>query len=44
MIRPTYVRTILPKFGTEVVHMPLGKGGMRFVVDLRDDFSGWVEG
>ena len=42
-IEPTYVRTILREFGADTVHMPLGKGGYRYVVDLRDKFSGWVE-
>ena len=42
-IEPTYVRTILREFGADTVHMPLGKGGYKYVVDLRDKFSGWVE-
>ena len=42
-IEPTYVRTILREFGADVVHMPLGKGGLKYVVDMRDKFSGWVK-
>jgi hypothetical protein len=42
-IEPTYVRTILREFGADTVHMPLGKGGYKYIVDLRDKFSGWVE-
>jgi uncharacterized protein (DUF3820 family) len=32
---------ILHEFGADTVHMPLGKG--RYIVDLHDKFSGWVE-
>ena len=42
-IEPTYVRTILREFGADTVHMPVGKNGFKFVVDLRDKFSGWLE-
>ena len=42
-IEPTYVRTILRDFGADTVHMPLGKGGYKYIVDLRDKFTGWVE-
>lgn len=41
-IRPTYVRTILRKFATDVVKMP-ASGGYHFIVDCRDDLSGWLE-
>ena len=42
-IEPTYVRTILREFAADTVYMPKGKGGYRYVIDLRDKFSGWVE-
>lgn len=42
-IEPTYVRTIVRKFGIDSVHMPKGKGGYAYIVDIRDDLSGWVE-
>jgi hypothetical protein len=42
-IEPTYVRTILHEFGADTVHMPLGKGGYKYIVDLYNKFSGWVE-
>ena len=42
-IGPTYIRTILREFGADTVHMPLGKNGFKYIVDLRDKFSGWLE-
>jgi hypothetical protein len=42
-IEPTYVRTILREFAADVVHMPLGKRGLRYIVDMREKFSGWLE-
>ena len=42
-IEPTYVRTILREFAADTVHMPKGKGGYKYIIDLRDKFSGWVE-
>ena len=44
-IELTYVRTIhvLHEFAANVVHMPLGKRGLRYIVDLCDKFSGWLE-
>ena len=42
-IEPTYVWTILREFGADMVHMPLGKGGYKYIVNLHDKFSGWVE-
>ena len=38
-IEPTYVQTILHKFSADTVHMPLGKGGYKYVVDLRDKWA-----
>ena len=43
LIEPTYVRTILREFATDTVHMPKGKNGYRYIIDLRDKFSCWVE-
>ena len=37
------MQTILREFGADTVNMPLGKGGYKYVVDLRDKFSGWLE-
>ena len=42
-IEPTYVQTILREFGVDMVHMPSGKGGYKYIVNLHDRFSGWVE-
>src|SRR6266852_1495208 len=42
-IEPTYMWTILQEFGADTVHMPLGKGGYKYIVDLCDKFSRWVE-
>ena len=39
-IKPTYVQTILCEFAANVVHMPLGKHGLHYIVDLCDKFSG----
>ena len=36
----TALRTI---FAADVVHMCLGKHGLRYIVDLHDKFSGWLE-
>ena len=42
-IGPTYIQTILCEFGADTVHMPLGKNGFKYIVDLCDKFSGWLE-
>ena len=42
-IKLTYVQTILHEFAADVVHMPLGKRGLHYIVDLRDKFSGWLK-
>ena len=42
-IEPTCVGTILRKLGVIVVHMPVGKGGYCYVVDICNDFSGWLK-
>jgi len=41
-LSPTYVHTILRKFNMDTVHMPTS-GAYKFIVDLRDDLSGWLE-
>jgi hypothetical protein len=41
-LSPTYVNTILRKFNMDTVHMP-SSGGFKYIVDLRDDLSGWLE-
>jgi len=41
-LSPTYVHTILRKFNMDTVHMPTS-GGFKYIVDLRDDLSGWLE-
>ena len=38
-----YIRTILRQFDVDSVYMPRGKGGYRFIVDLVDNLTGWVE-
>jgi hypothetical protein len=31
------------KVGLDVVHMPVARGGSRYIVGMRDDLSGWSE-
>ena len=31
------------EFAADVVHMPMGKKGLRYIVDMRKKFSGWLE-
>src|SRR5260370_30525546 len=38
-----YVQTILQCFDADLVHMPKGLGDKRYVVDLVDNLTGWVE-
>ena len=42
-LQPQYVRTILRRFDADSVHMPTGSGGYKYVVDLVDNLTGWVE-
>ena len=42
-LQPQYVRTILRRFDADTVHMPTGRGGYKYVVDLVDNLTGWVE-
>jgi hypothetical protein len=43
MINPTWVPTILRKFNLDVVDMGISSSGFRYIVDMRDDLSGWLE-
>src|SRR5260370_28694240 len=38
-----YIRMILRRFDADSVHMPNGRGGQKYVVDLVDNLTGWVE-
>ncbi len=38
-----YVRMILRWFDADSVHMPNGQGGQKYIVDLVDNLTGWVE-
>src|SRR5258708_17185446 len=42
-LQPQYVRTILRRFDADSVHMPAGSGGQKYIVDLVDNLTGWVE-
>ena len=42
-LQPQFVRTILRRFDADTVHMPEGRGGYKYVVDLVDNLMGWVE-
>src|SRR5258708_4445240 len=42
-LQPQYVRTILRQFDADSVHMPMGQGGQKYVMDLVDNLTGWVE-
>lgn len=42
LLCPTYVNTILRKMGIDLIHMPNAKG-YKYIVDARDDLSGWLE-
>ena len=42
-LQPQYVRTILRRFDADSVHMPEGKGSFKYVIDLVDNLTGWVE-
>src|SRR6266481_8932568 len=43
LLQPQYVQTILRHFNADSVHMPSGSGGLKYVVDLVDNLTGWVE-
>ena len=38
-----YMQMILWHFGVDSMHMPMGKGGQRYIVNLVDNLTGWVE-
>src|SRR5260221_11754011 len=42
-LQPQYIRTILHRFDADSVHMPNGQGGQKYVMDLVDNLTGWVE-
>ena len=42
-IQPQYVQTILMHFDADTVDMPKGKWGYKYIVDLADNLTGWVE-
>ena len=42
-LQPQYVRMILRHFDADSVHMPAGSGGQKYVVDIVDNLTGWVE-
>src|SRR5258708_6828343 len=42
-LQPQYIRTILRHFDADSVHMPSGSGGQKYIVDLVDNLTGWVE-
>lgn len=43
MLNPTYVPTILRKFNIDIVDMNLLSESYRYIVDTRDDLTGWIE-
>lgn len=43
-LHPTWTSTVWEKVGIDVVYMPEGEGGEKYIVFARDDLSGWVEG
>ena len=38
-----YMQMILWHCGVDSMHMPMGKGGQRYIVNLVDNLTGWVE-
>ncbi len=42
-LQPQYVHTILKHFDANSIHMPAGSGGWKYVVDIMDNLTGWVE-
>ena len=41
---PTWMSTIWEKVGLDIVHMPKGNNGVKYLVLAHDDLSRWVEG
>ncbi len=42
-LQPQYVQTILRCFDADSVHMPAGSGGRKYIVDIIDNLTRWVE-
>lgn len=42
-LNPTYVPTILRKINMDVVDMSIASDGYRYIIDARDDLTGWIE-
>ena len=42
-LQPQYVRTVLRCFDADSIHMPIGSSGQRYIVDLVDNLTSWVE-
>ncbi len=42
-LQPQYVHMILRHFDADSVHMPARSGGWKYVVDIMDNLTGWVE-
>jgi hypothetical protein len=42
-ISPTWVPTVLRKFNMDLVDMGIRSNGYQYIVDIRDDLSGWLE-
>ena len=43
MINPTWVPTVLRKFNLDLVEMGIKSGKYLYIVDIRDDLTGWLE-
>jgi hypothetical protein len=43
MINPKWVPTILRKFNLDLVEMGIRSSGFEYIVDMRDDLTGWLE-
>jgi hypothetical protein len=42
-ISPTWVPTVLRKFNMDLVEMGIRSNGYEYIVDIRDDLTGWLE-
>ncbi len=42
-LQPQYIRTILRCFDANLVHMPMGSGGMKYLINIVDNLTGWIE-
>jgi Integrase zinc binding domain/Integrase core domain/RNase H-like domain found in reverse transcriptase len=43
MINPTWVPTVMRKFNMDLVEMGIPSSGYEYIVDIRDDLTGWLE-